>query len=141
MSAMPRYSLRFHSPRSFCLLAGSLLLVLSGCATPQERCIGDAQREIRALDADLARVSANIARGFAVFEAEIPVSVRTECTRPDGTHYPCDRVRMETRTEAVPLDIEAEERKRDRLEARLADARSSLPDRIAACQRAFPGTR
>jgi hypothetical protein len=45
-----------------------LLLLLAACATPQERCINSATREVRILDRLIGEVEGNLARGYALEE-------------------------------------------------------------------------
>lgn len=132
----PRAALRGPAP-SLCLSV-ALATLLSACATPRESCILRAEGDIRALEREISTVSTNITRGYAIFESQVPVTVRRECTREDGSSYPCDKIRTETKTEAVPLDMDAEERKLARLQERLNTARAALPERIRQCRALHP---
>lgn len=89
------------------------LAVVAACASPLERCLSDANRQLNTLDRLIAVTQGNINRGFAIFETEDVRVVRRTCTdeRDDGTEFQfrCDRTETFTRREPVSINV-AEER-------------------------------
>jgi hypothetical protein len=68
-----------------------LPLALMSCATPQERCISGATRELRVVNGLIAETQANLARGYSLEEVVISTPTWVYCdqpvlvTQPDGT--------------------------------------------------------
>lgn len=124
------------------VLALGAALTLTACATPQERCIGEATRELRTLNRLADETRANVARGFA-YRTETEVrTVRTTCTgrNEDETTFtfPCEEVETFDRRVPVAIDIAAEEAKLASLEARIREREAALAGRVEACRTAYP---
>lgn len=132
------------------LLPITLILVLAGCGTPQERCINSATRELRTVEHLLAEVEGNLARGYAWEEYEITRSHWVACGPIDPPHPAIDgkaikpRPRMcledytDTLRRRVAIDPAAETRKRDGLIAKRATLLHSAKAQIAQCQALYP---
>ena len=123
------------------------LLALAACGTPQEQCINRETREIRHLERLLAEVEGNLARGYAYEEYEVPMTRWEVCgvdriTRPNGTVIEKQRMCLEdytvTRTRDVPIDPDAEARKRDGLRKKIKSLTPSAQAAIRACKAAYP---
>jgi ribulose bisphosphate carboxylase small subunit len=124
-----------------------LLTVLAACGTPQEQCINRSTRELRTLERLLAEVEGNLARGYAWEEYEVvrtrwEVCGYSEQTRSDGTVVRHPRMCLEDYTDTlrrrVPIDPAAEQRKRDGLIAKRAQAVLQAEANIKACKVAYP---
>lgn len=122
------------------------LIVLAACGTPQERCIRQATVELRRVNALVAEVQGNLARGYAWEEYET-TSVRWEVCgydtiEKDGKQITRPRMCLEdypvTHRRPAPIDPAAEERKLDGLLKRQAELTRAAQAQIAACKAAYP---
>jgi hypothetical protein len=112
----------------------SSVTALVGCATPQERCIRDATRELSTVNMLIAETQANIDRGYAILVETVPYTVYETCYFGVNRSYSCPRTY--TKTVRTPTTIiESQERKK------LADLQKRVPalekesgTRIAQCQ-------
>ena len=113
-----------------------LCLVLAACATTEERCVAQATKDLRTIDALIAETEANLARGFAI-ETETTVSPRlTFCTGYRdrvGVNF-CTGNRLVERERAVAIDPVAEKRKLQDLRARKAVLQQTTAQVVAACR-------
>jgi len=124
-----------------------VLLALVACGTPQEQCINRSTREIRNLQRLLDEVNANIARGYAWVEYQDTYDRWQICgydtvSRKDGSEIRRPRMCLEdytvTRRKQVPIDPEAEARKRDGLIAKIKALTPQAEANIAACKTTYP---
>ena len=122
-------------------------LALSACGTPQEQCISRETREIRHLQGLLAEVEGNLARGYAYEDYEVPMTRWEQCgidhvTGRNGTVIEKPRMCLEdytvTRTRDVPIDPEAEARKRDGLRSKIKQLTPGSQAAVRACKAAYP---
>lgn len=128
------------------LLALLPVLVVAGCGTPQERCIGKATREYRTVQSLLAEVEGNLARGYAWEERSVTRTTFDTCSHVvrdrEGNarvvHRSCMRDVTETERFRVPIDPAAEERKRDNLIARKQALLPGASAAVQACKAAYP---
>ncbi|MCB2130146.1 MAG: hypothetical protein KDE03_13970 [Rhodobacteraceae bacterium] len=119
------------------------LVALSGCGTPQERCIASATREIATLDRLIAESRADIARGYSYEEH---IVTRWQWVRCDGlfdapgTTVPgrCWEPYNLAQRKPVAIDPEAESRKLDALLQRRAALAPAAENRISECRVAHP---
>lgn len=134
-------------PRNTALaLIAALPLALAACGTPQEQCISRNTSEYRTVSRLLAQVEGNLARGYEFRERQVLRSRFTQCqtvTRDrDGnavvSSYGCWRDYMDSERYRVPIDPEAEARKRDNLAARRAALAPGASRAVEACRAAFP---
>ena len=49
-----------------------LMLFLAACATPQERCVDRGTRELQTVQSEIARLQANLDRGYAIHRSREP---------------------------------------------------------------------
>lgn len=121
--------------RRYFLLA---LLVLTACATPQERCISNATQEIRIMDKLISTTQANVARGYALetenyFETESQV-----CGNIDGDDVYCDVPVANSRQVPKAIDLDVEKTKLISLKKRRAEMARLADATIAQCRAQFP---
>ncbi|MGG7644882.1 hypothetical protein ACQ5SP_08775 [Rhodovulum sp. YNF3179] len=121
----------------------SLLLVLAACATPLERCVTQATRELRTVEGLIAETEANIARGYAIEEERVPYSYFTWCARGDvdedgsGLVW-CRQTDFRLREKPVAIDMQAERRKLADLEEKRRDLAAAAAAEIRRCRAAYP---
>lgn len=114
------------------------LLSLAACATPQERCISSAGKDIRVLSGLIANTQANIARGYGIrteeyFENELQV-----CGVVDGENIFCDVAVADSRQVPFALDLNSEAAKLASLQTKRAELVARSKAVIAECKALFP---
>lgn len=117
----------------------ALLLMLAACATPQERCVLDATKDLRTVDGLIAETQANLQRGYAIgqsFERRPRLTFCTGRYRSYSGLSFCTTEDIVTRDEPVAIDPEAERRKLGLLRERKADLEVTSRASVAACQAA-----
>lgn len=122
-----------------------IMLLLAACGTPQQRCIDRETRDLRILDRLIGETEANLQRGFAFETVTVYRRELTTCLEPvtiDGATRiaprPCFDTVRDTERRPRAIDLAAEARKLDGMQARRRDlARAALPG-IAACKTTFP---
>ncbi|WP_199259115.1 hypothetical protein [Paracoccus binzhouensis] len=128
------------------LLALMPVLVVAGCGTPQEQCIGRNTREYRTISRLLAEVEGNLARGYAWEERTVtrtewescPYVLRDKEGNARILHRSCMRDVTDTERYRVPIDPAAETRKRDNLLTRKQALAPSARAAVQACKAAYP---
>lgn len=100
----------------------ALLPLLAACATPQEACLADVNRDQRVLNALVVETRGNLDRGFAIKSEQRFREVNDICKSrlPDGTEIRTACKRTEVRDIDVPvaIDLNAERAKLESLEER-----------------------
>ncbi len=117
-------------------------LLLAACATPQQQCISDANRELSVVNQLVNQTRANVARGFAISERE-EIVVRTgTCVgeTDEGVEFEVECEKTDTRTvrEPVAIDLNAEKAKLASLEQRQLQLRETVNATVAQCRAQFP---
>ena len=121
--------------------------VLTGCGTPQERCINRETREIRHLQDMLDEVEGNLARGYAYEDYDVPMTRWEQCgteviRHGNGTVIERPRMCLEdytvTRTREVAIDPVSERRKRDGLRDKIRALPPAATAAIRACRETNP---
>ena len=121
--------------------------VLTGCGTPQERCINRETREIRHLQDMLDEVEGNLARGYAYEDYDVPMTRWEQCgteviRHGNGTVIERPRMCLEdytvTRTREVAIDPVSERRKRDGLRDKIRKMTPAVNAAIRACRETYP---
>lgn len=119
------------------------LALVAGCASPLDRCINAATRDIRVLDRLIAETEASLARGYGYQDETV---VRWDWVRCDDT-FPgpplpgarrCWEPYETTIRKPVAIDPEAEARKLAALKARRAALAEAAAPKVAACRAAHP---
>lgn len=112
------------------------LLALAACASPKERCILDATKDLRTVNALIAESEANLARGYAI-DRELERRPRlTFCAggiRSNVGLSFCRGSDIYVRDRPVALDPEAEQRKLALLRERKARLEIATQPAVAAC--------
>lgn len=120
------------------------LLILSACATPQERCINAATRDMQVVDQLIAETEGNLQRGFALQSETIYRTDFQDCTpnaspsNPNPTPRMCPVEVPETRTRAVAVDLGAEKTKLKSLQSKRGAQGKAAHAAIAECRAQFP---
>lgn len=124
--------------RSFRFLALSALLILAACATPRERCLDQATRNLRVIDELILETRATLQRGYAIRTVREPETFFRLCVGGpfDANVWGsfCRSTEWVERSEPVAVDLTEERRKLDSLLAK----RQELVRRAALDQAACP---
>jgi hypothetical protein len=127
-----------------------LPLTLMSCATPQERCISDATRELRVVNGLIAETQANLARGYSLEEVVVSIPTWVYCdqpvlvTQPDGSQVwgigggMCIDDYTQTVERPSAIDPEQERRKLDGLIKQQALLTKQATPAIRQCQLSYP---
>ncbi len=115
----------------------AILLLLAACATPEQRCVLDATKELRTVDSLIAESEANLARGYAI-DREVERRPRlTFCSggfhRHVGMSF-CTTEDIIYRDRPVALDPAAEQRKLALLKERRRALASASQRNVALCR-------
>lgn len=120
------------------------LLVLTGCATPYERCINMATRDMQVVDRLIAESRATLSRGYALESQIIYRTDFEDCTPRATIDYPNPRPRMclvdvpQTVTRPKAVDLAAEQVKLAGLEAKSAAQSKDAALALAQCRVQHP---
>lgn len=118
------------------------LLVLSACATPRERCLNDANREVRVLNGLINETRGNLARGYAIERGQDVRTVRSTCVgrNEDGTEFRfrCDQTETVDTRRPVAINLDDEQAKLATLEQRQAQNRANAATASAQCRAIHP---
>jgi hypothetical protein len=122
----------------------AVFVILGACASPQERCITAATRDMRVVDTLIAQTKATLARGYAL---EVETVYRTEfkdCTpkptptTPDPSPRLCSVEVPQTITRPMAVDLNAESAKLASLETKRAAQARFAQTAIGQCRAEFP---
>jgi hypothetical protein len=126
-------------------------LALAGCATPLERCINDATRDLRVIDGLIGEAQGNLARGYAIDQVQVPRTVYVECLLPpigpvvDASGQPvpprkgiCPETVFDTVYRPRSIDLAAERQKLDGMLAKRRQIDRTAERAVAACRANFP---
>lgn len=125
------------------------LLLLAACATPQQRCISAATRDLRVVDGLIADTKLNLQRGYGMRERTEVVPDWDWCQGQGwvrdryGNLHPapprmCWTDRAVTRRYPVALDLAAEQRKLDDLLAKRTQLARQAEAEVAQCKALNP---
>jgi len=110
-------------------------LCLAACATPQERCVASATRDLTTVNALIAETEATIARGYAL-RREVGTTSRLSFCFEGGDNVGfryCRKERLETRERPVAVDLQLERRKLNSLRAKRTELELVSQRQVAAC--------
>jgi len=113
------------------------LLLLAACATPLERCIASATKELRVLSGLIASTRANINRGYAIVTENYFVTEEQVCGLVDGEAVYCDIPVAESRDVPVAIDLNAEQAKLDSLLTKRAELKMRADAAIGHCKNQY----
>ncbi|MDE9449894.1 hypothetical protein J3R80_05335 [Aliiroseovarius sp. Z3] len=116
----------------------ALILALTACATPQQRCIAGATADYRTLQAQIKTAEANIARGYALHRQSIPITNTRVCYDSKKKPYTCHRTAFRQIETPVSIDIGNEKAKLARLKKMLATAQRKAVAGTKACRQTYP---
>lgn len=124
-----------------CLAAS--VAVLSGCATPKDRCISNATQQYRSVESALATAEGNITRGYAIHTQRVPYTVNQTCFRTDPytkmtIPYSCPSTQYRTETTPVAIDIAEERQKAAQYRNMLPELRRQATQGVQQCNAQFP---
>jgi hypothetical protein len=121
------------------------LLALTACGTPQEQCINRNTRDLRTVDRLIAETKGNLDRGFAYVDVTVYRDVWVYCDQPpvaEGEPPPPPRLcldeRAETETRPKAIDLAAEAKKLEGLEAKRRQLARAAEQAIAQCRAQYP---
>ena len=124
----------------------SVLAILVGCGTPQERCIAAATRDLRVVDRLIVETKGNLERGYALVEVERTVERWVLCRpgRPATATSPalppemCLQEHDYTVTEPRAINLADERVKLAELQKKRAVLEKAARSAIASCKLAYP---
>ncbi|MBB4208773.1 hypothetical protein [Roseinatronobacter bogoriensis] len=114
------------------LLALSAAL-LAACASPQDRCLQQAQAPLVELDARIAESEHAIARGYRIMPATEARTTLHICAWPKEPVLFCTRHTPATRETRVAVDTGSEQANLDRLRAERSAVAEATAQRVASC--------
>lgn len=120
------------------LLPLVLLLALSACATPQERCINSAAKPYRDALQERERIAQDLARGFTFVTKFERRTRRAWCKAPNGGAYPCWDTDTQPVTRRVPINAEALRTRDAQLARDIPDLRAASEAEARQCIAALP---
>ncbi|MCK8465043.1 hypothetical protein MUY35_14380 [Aliiroseovarius sp. S1339] len=126
-----------YKKRASALVGLALLLGLSACATPQQRCIASATADMRSLQAQIKTTEATIARGYALHRQSVPVTSTRLCYDRKRRPFPCHRTAFRQIETPVTVDIDNEKSKLARMKAKLAQAQRKAVAGAKACRETY----
>ncbi|MCK0139399.1 hypothetical protein [Aliiroseovarius sp. F47248L] len=115
-----------------------LALGLTGCATPQQRCIAGATAEYHTLQAQIKTAETNIARGYALHRQSIPITNTRVCYDSNKKPYTCHRTAFRQIETPVSIDIGNEKAKLASLKKKLATAQRKAVAGTKTCRQTYP---
>ncbi|MFM7333432.1 MAG: hypothetical protein ACKO1H_03310 [Tabrizicola sp.] len=118
---------------------------LAACGTPQEQCINRNTRDLRTVDQLIAETQGNLGRGYAFETVTVYEDEWVYCPQApvaEGQPTPPPRLCLDERpvTEKRPkaIDLNAEARKLDSLQAKRRDLARQAEGVIAQCKAQYP---
>lgn len=114
-------------------------LALAACATPQEQCVANANRNLRTIEALIRETQGNLARGYAIETRNVLTNERQVCGHNSkGENIYCDIAVSDQQRVPVAVDLEAEQAKLNSLIARRNQMVQAQPSILADCQARYP---
>ena len=121
--------------RSYFILA---LLPLAACATPLERCIASATKELRVLSGLISSTQANINRGYAIVTENYFVTFEQVCGEVEDEKVYCDVPVAKSRDVPVAIDLNLEQAKLNSLLTKRAELADNAEAGIENCRIQYP---
>ena len=106
---------------------------LAACASPQDRCMRQAQAELYALDAQILDAEQALARGYRVTAASEARTTLHICAWPKEPVLFCTRHTPATSAARVAVDRDVEQENLDRLRRSRAAVAAQSIARVAQC--------
>ncbi len=120
------------------------LAALAACATPQDRCINAATRDMGIVDQLIAETEGNLQRGYALQPETVYHTEFQDCTPTATAQYPNPAPRMcpvevpSTTNRAVAVDLSLEKAKLSSLRAKRDQQGKRAHSAIAECRARYP---
>lgn len=112
----------------------AVAVLVSACASPQDRCVQAAGAELRSLDTEIAQTEQALARGYRVLPAQDGVTKLRLCAWPREPVLFCtERVQTPRAQSRQMIDPAKENVRLQQLRAQRAALVIQTADRIAAC--------
>jgi hypothetical protein len=108
-------------------------LALVACASPQDRCLRQAQAQLVELDAQIAESEHAIARGYRIMPATEARTTLHICAWPKEPVLFCTRHTPAMRETRVAVDTGSEQANLDRLRAERRAIAEATAQRVASC--------
>ena len=122
----------------------ALLLSLAACATPSQKCVLDANADLRAMRNDIKELQATVDRGYGIREITQYVPVRSTCERTSGQRtvsYACTQYEFRTQEVRYTVDLPALREKLDLLKAQLPNIQAKADLAVAQCEATYGGAQ
>jgi len=124
-------------------LSTLLLLAVSGCSTPRERCIAIVSKNYKEVQEKMETTQQNIERGYAIHKERVPHIVRDICYKKNPTTqqpepYVCSSTEFRTQSTPVAIDIGNEKDKLAEYKRLLSKYRAQMDAGIRQCEAQFP---
>lgn len=117
------------------------LLVLAACASPQQRCLGNATKDQRVIEGLVAETALNISRGYAIEKTQTVSTSLEVCGGLGGTSSQLVFCQVATPTiheKPVAIDPKAEAAKLASLRKKQTELASASAAAKAQCVRLYP---
>lgn len=115
------------------------LILLTACATPQERCIATATKDLRVLNRLIAESQGNIQRGYGYETERYTRWDFVVCgRRGDGKLHYCWEPYDRTRRVPVAVDLTEEQRRLQSMIEKRAQLERAARPRLDACRATYP---
>lgn len=114
------------------------LVLLSGCATPLEQCLRQANRDVLEIQRELDIRRGNVQRGTRIERVIMPELQMSFCAGPGGQPVPCQRWVQETQEFHHPINRELERERIALLERQMVRAEAAAAQASAQCRAAYP---
>lgn len=107
--------------------------VLAACASPQERCVADATKDLRVVNGLIAETRANLDRGYSIETVVEPRIGIAFCTGRRSNVVFCTESEQTLRDQPVAIDLGAEQQKLDGLLAKRGELEVRARRALAQC--------
>lgn len=111
---------------------------LASCASPLERCLTTAHRQVTTLERAIVTANGNLTRGYAIHKSREPIVVAKHCADKRGRRYRCDDVEYHAVETPVAIDLAEERQRRDALREDLIAARADAQRHSNQCFNSLP---
>lgn len=121
----------------------AMLLALASCATPAQKCVLDAEADLRKTRNDIKELQATVDRGYGLREITQYVPVQTTCERGTGasiTRYTCTQYEFRTQEMRYAVDLKKISAELASLIAKLPDVQAQAELAVAQCEPTYKPT-
>lgn len=125
------------------LVSIACAVLLTSCATPSQKCVLDANADLRAARNDIKELQATVDRGYGLRQITQYVPVRSTCERTNGQRsvsYACTQYEFRTQEVRYSVDLPALRGKLDLLKAQLPAIQAKADAAVAQCEAVYNPT-